>query len=124
MSTNLNSSRRLAAALLFAGVALAGCADLGTSTPRAIEQQIESARTPADHQALAMYYTKEASAARAQGVEHLKLGKTYKTATLGSRGAGSLPAHCNAIAADYEAIATRYEAMAAEHLQMAAQAKP
>ncbi len=124
MSTHLNSSRRLAAALLFAGVALAGCADLGTSTPRAIEQQVESARTPADHQALAAYYTKESVAARAQANEHLKLGKTYKTATLGGRGAGSLPAHCNAIAADFDGIATRFEAMAAEHRQMAAQAKP
>ena len=124
MKTSLKSSRRLAAALLFAGVALAGCAGLSTSPPPAIQQQIEAARTPADHQALAEYYTKESVAARARAADHRKMGKAYQVAPPGSRGGGSMPAHCNATAASYEQIASTYEAMAAEHRQMAAQAKP
>lgn len=123
MKTTLKSSRRLAAALLFAGVALAGCADLATSPPPAIQQQIESARTPGDHQALAEYYTKESVAARARAADHRKMGKAYQAAPSG-KGGGSMLAHCNASAASYEQIASTYEAMATEHRQMAGQAKP
>lgn len=124
MNTNLKPSRRLAVALLLAGVALAGCAGLATSPSSAIQQQIESARTPADHQALAEYYAKEAAAARARAADHRKMGKAYQAAPMGSRGGGSMPAHCNAAAASYEDVASKLEAMAAEHRQMAAQAKP
>ena len=124
MNTNLKPSRRLAAALLLAGVALAGCADLATSPSAAIQQQIESARTPADHQALAEYYVKEAATAWARAADHRKMGKAYQAAPMGGRGGGSMPAHCNAAAASYEDLASKFEAMAAEHRQMAAQAKP
>jgi hypothetical protein len=103
---------------------LTGCAGLATSPPPAIQQQIEAARTPADHQALATYDTKESTAARAKAADHRRMGKAYQAAPSGNRGGGSMPAHCNAAAASYEEIASRFDAMAAEHLQMAVQAKP
>lgn len=124
MSTTLRSTRRVMTMLLVAGAALAGCSGLTTSPSRAIQQQIESARTPADHQALADYYAKEAVDARATAADHRKMGKAYQAAPLGGRGGGSMPAHCNATAASYEEIASRFDAMAAEHRQMAVQAKP
>lgn len=122
MSTNYASSRRLAALMLVMGIGLAGCAGVATAPPPAIQQQIEAARTPADHEALAAYYVKEAGAARAKAVDHRAMGKAYTAAPPGGRG-GSWAAHCNATAASYEEIASRYDAMAAEHRQMAGQAK-
>ncbi len=109
--------------MLLVGAALAGCAELGTSTSLAIQQQIEAARTPADHEALAAYYVKEASTAQTKAVEQRKLGMNYLACPSG-RGGGSMQAHCNAVAAGYEDIASRLDTMAAEHQQMAGQAKP
>lgn len=119
MNTTLRSTRRVTAMMLLVGVALAGCAEMGISTPPAIQQQIEAARTPADHEALAVHYVNEATAARTKAMEHRKMGKSYS-----SRGGGSMQAHCNAAASSYEDIASRLDAMAAEHRQMGAQAKP
>lgn len=121
MSTTFTSSRRLAALLLVIGVGLAGCAGVVTAPTPAIQQQIEAARSPADHEALAGYYVKEAGAARAKAVDHRAMGKAYAVSPPGGRG-GSWTAHCNASAASYEEIASRYDTMAAEHRQMASQA--
>lgn len=112
-------SRRTAGVLLAVGIALSGCADLITSPSRTMQQQIEAARTPADHEALAAYYVKEAADARGKAEDHRKMGKSYASWPAGGRGGGSWSAHCNASAASYEDIAKRYDAMAAEHRQMA-----
>lgn len=124
MTTNPKSSRRLSLAALVVSLALAGCAGITTAPSPALLQQIESARTPADHSALETYYTKEAAMARTKAAEHRRMGKSYQTALAMGRGGGSWQAHCNANASSYEEIASRYDAMAGEHRQMAAQAKP
>ncbi len=123
MNATLRSTRGVTAMMLLVGVALAGCAEMGISTPPAIQQQIEAARTSADHETLAAYYVKEASSARTKAMEHRKMGKGYLAYPSG-RGGGSMQAHCNAAASSYEDIASRLDAMAAEHRQMGAQAKP
>ncbi len=124
MSTTFTSSRRLAAVLLLIGAGLAGCADLTTAPPPAIQKQIEAARTPADHEALAAYYVKQAAEARARATEHRAMGKAYSITPPGGRGGGSWAVHCNATATSYDDIAARYDAMASEHRQMASQPKP
>lgn len=124
MSTTLKSTRRLAAIALLITVGLAGCAEFVTTPSGAIQQQIEAARTPADHQKLADYYTKEATAARARAAEHRQMGKSYAANPPGGRGGGSMSSHCNSTAASYDEIATRYDAMAAAHRELASQAKP
>jgi len=124
MSMSNLSSRRVAVLLLLAGVGLSGCAGLSTAPTAAVQQQIQAARTSADHEALAAYYVKQAATARASAEEHRKMGKAYQMAPPGGRGGGSMPAHCNNTAASYEEIASRFDAMAAEHRHMAAQAKP
>lgn len=121
MTTSLNSSRRVAAMLLLIGIGLTGCAGVATSPPPAIQGQIEAARTPTDHQALATYYTQESAAARAKAAEHRKMAKAYQATPSGNRG-GGMTAHCNAVAASNEDIASRYDAMATDHRQMASQA--
>jgi hypothetical protein len=123
MNVNLKSSRRIASALLLS-VVLAGCTSAPTASPPDLVQRIESARTQADHEALAAYYDREASAARASASEHRKMAASYQGMIGGGRGSANMPAHCNAIVRSQEAIATEYEGMAAAHRQMGQQAKP
>jgi hypothetical protein len=124
MSTNLKSTRRLAAIAMLVTAGLAGCADFVTAPSGAIQQQIEAARTPADHQKLADYYLKEAAAARTKAAEHRQMGKSYAANPPGGRGGGSMASHCNSTAASYDEIASRYEAMAATHKEMSSLVKP
>ena len=124
MKTNLKSSRRMAAVLLLVGAALSGCAGLSTVPSAALQQQIETARTRADHEALMANYNQQAAKARATAAEHRQLAKTYQASPPITRGGGSMSAHCNAIASSFEGIAAQFEGMAAGHKQMAEQAKP
>ena len=80
MKASFSPSLRAAGALLVLGIALSGCAELITSPSPAMQQQIEAARTPADHEALAAYYVKEATAARNKAEDHRKMGKGSKVA--------------------------------------------
>ncbi len=123
MKAKLKLSRRIASAFLLS-VIVAGCAS-GPPAPTAdLLQRIESARTQADHEALAATYDREASAARASAASHRKMATSYQGMIGGGRGNASMPAHCNAIVRSQEAIATEYEGMAAAHRQMGQQAKP
>ena len=124
MKTNFKSSRRIASVLLLIGIALTGCAGVATVPSPALQQQIEAARTRADHEALVTYYDREAAAARTKAAEHRKMARSYQGMVLGGRGGSSMPAHCNAIVSSYEGIASEYDGMAASHRQMAGQAKP
>lgn len=124
MSTNFRFSRRVAAIAVLFTVGLAGCADIVTAPSGTLQQQIQAARTPADHQKLTDYYVKEAATARASAAEHREMGKRYGAAPMGGRGGGSMSSHCNAVAASYDEIASRYDAMAAGHKEMASAAKP
>ena len=65
MNANFNFPRRIASAILL-GVILTGCASGPTAPPVDLLQRIESASTKGDHEALAAYYDREASTARAR----------------------------------------------------------
>lgn len=123
MNTTLKSSRRLVALLLLIGIGLSGCAGITTTPSPGIQQQIEAARTPADHEALASYYAKESATARTKANDHRSMGRAYLASPVGGRGSGSMPAHCRAAAASYDGLASQFDAMAAEHRQMAGEAK-
>ena len=123
MNTNLKASRRIASAFLLS-VLLVGCASGPTAPPPDLVQRIESARTRDDHEALAAYYDREASTARASAAAHRKMATSYQGMMSGGRGTASMPAHCNAIVRSQEGIAAEYEGMAAAHRQMGQQAKP
>lgn len=123
MSTTLESSRRIASALLLS-VVLAGCASGPSAPSPELLQRIEAARTRSDHEGLATYYNQEAAAARAKAAEHRKLAKSYQGMAVSGKGGGSMPAHCNAIVRQFEGIAAEYDGMAEGHQQMAKQAQP
>jgi len=88
-----------------------------------IDEMIATMKTPADHEAIAVYFDKQAADAKAKAEEHRKMGEAYK------KGGGALAAkthfheHCEALVRSYTAEAKEYEALAASHRDMAKAAK-
>lgn len=122
MNTNLTLLRRTALGLTVA-LALAGCASSPSSPPADVVQRIETAKTPADHEALAAYYTQEAIKAGDNAALHRKMAKSYQVQAASGRGGASMPAHCTALAQSFDGVAKQYDDMAAAHRQMAGMAK-
>ncbi len=86
-----------------------------------IEQMIEQAKTPADHEALAAYYEKEAQAAKAKYELHKKMETAYsKFPSLKQK--SNVLFHCDTLAKDYETMAKQYEMLAQVHKEMAKEA--
>lgn len=89
---------------------------------KSIEQMITEAKTPADHEAIAGYYEKEAQEAHQKHAEHQQMSDSYATVPVLKTKTGAV-AHCNTIAKNYEKIAKEYEALAKLHKDMAKHAK-
>jgi hypothetical protein len=87
-----------------------------------IEQKIREAKTPADHQALAAWYEKEAQAAQQLASKHFLMREVYAAARAMERKdrAGE---HCAFIAKKYQKMAKEYETLAAIHNMVAEQLK-
>jgi hypothetical protein len=92
-----------------------------------MDAMISSAKTAADHEALAAQYDKDAAAAKASAAEHRKMGEAYKgqPAVSGGKGAGisAMPEHCDSLVKSYEDQAQMYTAMAAAERELAKAAK-
>jgi hypothetical protein len=87
-----------------------------------IEQQIRDAKTPADHQALAAFYEKEAQRAHQLHTTHASMAAAYSAARSMERkdqAAGDMVF----VAKKYQEMAKEYEALAAIHKTMAEQLK-
>jgi hypothetical protein len=108
-----------------AGAALLATLSLPATSARADEhddivQKIESAKTPADHDALAAHYTKMAADAKKQADRHRRMAKTYGAGPSAGKGTwAAFPQHCTNLAKDLDSEATEYEAMAAAHRELA-----
>lgn len=89
---------------------------------KSIEQMIAEAKTPADHEAIAAYYEKQAQAAHQEHAEHQQLSSEYAKVPVLKTKTGAV-AHCNTISKNYENIAKEYEALAKLHQGMAKPAK-
>jgi hypothetical protein len=102
-------------ALPLFNVSVAGAADDDLST------MIEKAKTPADHEAIAARYEKQAADAKKEADIHRKMEKSYGvSAAGGAKGtATALPQHCAALAKHYDALAEEYATLAAAHRDMA-----
>jgi uncharacterized membrane-anchored protein YhcB (DUF1043 family) len=83
-----------------------------------VEQMITEAKTPADHEAIAAYYEKEAQAARGQQASHQRMAESYEKIPVLEKKSG-LVSHCNTIAQKYGDIAKDYEDLATLHKEMA-----
>lgn len=87
-----------------------------------IGRNLLGAKTPADHQAMAALYEKEAQTARGLSAKHLLMREVYAAARAMERKdrAGE---HCAFIAKKYQAMVKEYETLAAVHKTMAEQLK-
>jgi len=89
-----------------------------------LEKAVTGAKTPADHEAIASYYEKEAATAKDKAAEHRRLAETYRTLSVSGRGQGqpTMANHCQQLAQNYESIATENTTPATAHRQMAQEA--
>ena len=69
---------------------------------------VESAKTPADHEALAKMYDEQAAKASAQAAEHAKMAKSYRNVQRLSQSA----THCERLADYYKSAAEDYKGLA------------
>ena len=117
MHTHRLPGSRLTVTLLLAA-ALAGCATDQVRTPSPeLQQRIASASTPADHEAIAVVYERDAATARSTAEEHRRMARLYRNQPVGGRG-GNMTYHCETLVKMYDGIAGEYEKLAAEHRQM------
>ena len=104
------------ASVLVVGIVLAGCAS-GPELPS--PQQIEAARTRADHDAVAAGFAYQADIARRDAATHRDMDKSF--AALRAIGQGAYPdmkTHCAAAIDKHEGMAARYDGLAADHRRM------
>lgn len=111
--------------LLAAGLILLAAAVLPTIRAGAQEevvtednlsQKIENAKTPADHEAIAAFYDKEASDAEAKSKFHHSLHKSYQSFRMKPVDMWN---HCDEIGNYYEGVATQARQLAVAHRAMA-----
>jgi hypothetical protein len=79
-----------------------------------LEKAVREAKTPADHEAIAAYYDKEATTATAKVEEHRRLAETYRSIA-GSKGPLPMEGHCQQLAQTYESAAADNAALATAH---------
>lgn len=84
-----------------------------------IDEQIATAKTAADHEAIAAYFDKQAAAAKAEAKAHSTMAEAYKKVGGAAIGKLHLDQHCDKIEASYEAVARENEDLAKAHRAMA-----
>ncbi len=115
--------RLLAVMITFGPLLLAVPLSVGAASVD-IDQLIVSAKTAADHEAIASYYDKQATEAKDMAEEHAKQGNAYKQAPWARSAGPGYPqvygGHCDAMARYFDSIAKEDEALAQLHRKMAA----
>ena len=82
-----------------------------------LSQMTESAKTPADHQAIAAYYEQQAADAKKKAALHRNEADTYRKLKI-SKPVG-MAEMCDEIAAMWDKIAHHYSKLAKAHQEMA-----
>lgn len=93
------------------------CATMGPD----ILKMVPDAKTPADHEAIAEYYEKQAAENEAQATFHRRLGETYQR--FHSSYKVNMVPHCEEAADNYAKIAAQDSALAEKHRKLAHQVK-
>ena len=109
------------AGLLALGLSLGGYA-LSAGQESSPVQKIESAKTRADHEALAAFYEQEAKTAQAKVEEHKQMAKAYgKIGHLVEK--HNMLQHCDRLVEKYKDVAKENLALAKLHRELAAKAQ-
>ena len=114
-----------AAAVVLASAALnaMGAADLSDDE---LMHMIQTAKTRADHEAIASVYEQQARADRTAANEHRRMEKLYKAfseADPAWSSSGQTPEHCQNLSSIYQQAAQEHDALAELHRQAAAGAR-
>ena len=109
--------------LFLGAVLLLPASRLPAEEQKDMEKMISSAKTAADHEALAAEYESEAAAAKAKAAEHRKMAESYKELGGAAIGKLHLDEHCERLVKSYEKEAMEDEALAKAHREMAKVAK-
>ena len=91
-----------------------------------ILQMLQTAKTPADHEAIAKYYDEQAAEAKKKAELHRKMAASYTTGgtPIGKGGFKvPFPQHCLALAKEFDDEAAHYTAMADMQRELAKTAK-
>jgi cbb3-type cytochrome oxidase cytochrome c subunit len=89
-----------------------------------IDKMIATAKTAADHQAIADYYKQQAKEAQEQADKHKKMAQDYGMASIGRQATKThFHQHCEALVRNYESTAKEYNDLAKMHEEMAKAAK-
>ena len=89
-----------------------------------IDKMIASAKTAADHQAIADYYKQQAKEAQDQADKHKKMAQDYGMASIGRQATKThFHQHCETLVRNYESAAKEYNDLAKMHEEMAKAAK-
>jgi hypothetical protein len=88
-----------------------------------IDKMIESAKTAADHEAIAAAYEKQAAEAKSQAAMHAEMEKEYKKVGGALIAKQHVDTHCDSLTKLYQKIAAENEALANAHKAMAKEAK-
>ena len=96
-------------------------------TAKNLKQKIMSAKTAADHKAIAAYYQAEAAKVKVKITEHQEMLEAYKKAGFGTvaktpNAPGTIE-HCNHLIKNYQDLAESLTMMAQAHEAMATSAK-
>jgi hypothetical protein len=84
-----------------------------------IAQKVRDAKTPADQQAIAAVFEKEAQAAQQKAKQHSELKDAYA----GKSDMQMMVSHCDMLVKHYQEIATELTTMAEMHKKMAGMAR-
>jgi hypothetical protein len=83
-------------------------------TEENVTAAVLAAKTPADHQALAAYFTSKAEAAQAEVEKHQQMAKGFS-----GKAQARMAEHCDALAKTFRQQATDYTALAKEQTNLA-----
>jgi len=88
-----------------------------------VDRMIATAKTPADHEAIAKHFDAEAAEAKERAEAHKKMGTDYKSLGGAVVSKWHLDTHCESLAKSAAAEAKEYQALAEAHREMAKAAK-
>ena len=92
-------------------LSMSACTPVGKMT-HDMDSMIQSARTKADHEALATHYEREAKALQANAAEHRAMAQAY------AKGAGYIKTKSNLVQ-HCDVLASKYQEAADENLELA-----
>lgn len=102
----------------------AGVAFAETVTDANVAELTATAKTAADHEAIAAYYREEAKQASANAESHKRMLRRWDTSAPGKQSFNAMKPHCEKLIEAYqEEAAESYEALAKLHTQLAKEAK-